>query len=254
MLYLAEFYRLGLNLLFFQDNQPLDLPEVTHFPFIVSCTYLVISHLKFNDGLSSLESTGSVRTKQLPIHYRSTFVINISDIHFEELGNSCFKVTEEKNSGICFWLSEFWTPFYNSAGRGIFQFAGLWPNTYSNILYMQYTLDTEVLSTYPYPIHTSYFLPVSTFTDACTAAHVLSTGSFSFLKFKKRKKSHAGNPKLCLRWSCHLLHVFWLLSLWPGLLKAEVHCLLFRKNVLCLNTDIRLTVVCWDYCRLQTLS
>lgn len=83
---------------------------------------------------------------------------------------------------------------------------------------------------------------------------MLSTGSFSFLKFKKRKNSHAGNPKLCLRWSCHLLHVFWILSLGPGLLKAQVHCLLFRKNVLCVNTDICLRVVFLGYYRLQTLS
>ena len=34
------------------------------------------------------------------------------------------------------------------------------------------------------------------------------------------------------------LHVFWILSLGPGLLKAGVHCLLFRKNGLCLNADV----------------
>lgn len=118
---------------------------------------------------------------------------------------------------------------------------------------MQYILDIEVLCRYSYP-HIFYFLPVSAFTDACTAAHVLSTGNFFFLKFRKRKNSHVGNPKLCLRWSCHLLHMFWILSLGPGFLKAEVHCLLFRKTVLCLNTDICLRVVCWDYYRLQTLS
>lgn len=63
---------------------------------------------------------------------------------------------------MCFQLSELWTLFYNSVGRRMVQFAGLWPN--SNTLYMQYILDTEVLSTYPYPIHTFYisclFLPL----------------------------------------------------------------------------------------------
>lgn len=89
------------------------------------------------------------------------------------------------------------------------------------------------------PIHISYAIlsthPVPALTDASTAAHVLTAGNSSFLKLRKRKKSYMGSLKLCL-W--HLLHVFWMLSLWPGLLKAEVHCLLFRKNVLCLNAGI----------------
>lgn len=59
---------------------------------------------------------------------------------------------------MCFQLSDLWTPFYNSAG--IVHFAGLLPNF--NTLYKQYILDTEVLSTYPYPIHTFYisYLPL----------------------------------------------------------------------------------------------
>ena len=91
-----------------------------------------------------------------------------------------------------------------------------------------------------YP-HILYFIPVSAFTDACTAAHVLTAGNSSFLKFRKREQSYAGKPKLFLWWGFHLLHVFWILSLGLGLLKAEVYCLLFRKNVLCLNT-VRLRV------------
>lgn len=79
---------------------------------------------------------------------------------------------------------------------------------------------------------------------------MLTAGYSSFLKHRKRKKSYAGNLKLCLWWGFHLLHVFWILSLGPGLLKAEVHCLLFRKNVLCLNADV--WKLSGDYYRLQT--
>lgn len=77
----VEFFGLGLNLQFSHSNQPHDLPAVTHFPFIVSCTYLVISHLKLNGNLMAslhLKALGAMGTTQLPNHWRSTVVINIS--------------------------------------------------------------------------------------------------------------------------------------------------------------------------------
>lgn len=46
-----EFLGLGFNLPFSHSNQSLDLTAETHFPFIVSYTYLLIAHLKLNGSV-----------------------------------------------------------------------------------------------------------------------------------------------------------------------------------------------------------